>query len=426
MPLLDLKTDLKSLSYGSVAPYIQKDINNPGAPSAGAIQARVEDTVRISKYLLDRGGIFLAKQALLEASKADKVQDIFSAATLLGPASRLANIIAQIPVNGTGTHFLPIGRGQYYTGITDASSRALEGTAIGNVSNAPYPQFASRVQRTRTSFYSADSSKVNVSLRQTIADQNAVNAELAQLGLPPILGSEQSPLATITDTSNQVKTNGVYTINDFKGRESLDTKYGFAAAKRPDAVNLLDVGDGNIKDLVPVVFSVYGDETSTVLGFRGFIQNLSDNFSPTWSPVNYVGRMESFFTYTGFSRTIQFRLTVPTFSEQEQRIIFNKANSLASHTAPEYTGNLPSGIITKLKIGDYINTAGVITGVNIDVSDETPWSEGTESENMPFFNQSDNKVRFLPQVLGMTISFTPIHSTAPRFYSDKLPTPIQA
>ena len=111
MPLINLQTTLKDLRYDSVAPYIQKNIDNPGTPSSNPVQARVEDLVRISKYLVDKGGVFVAKQAMLEASKANNLRDVFTLGTVANPALRIGNMLAHIPVNGTGTHFLDIGGG---------------------------------------------------------------------------------------------------------------------------------------------------------------------------------------------------------------------------------------------------------------------------------------------------------------------------
>ena len=109
MPLIDLKTNLKSLSYNGNGPYIQKDISNPGPPATGFVQARIDDTSRILRLLGEKGVAFTSKQALLLAGTKG-----FGA--IPQAAGILANIVAQVPVNGTGTHFLPIGRNVYYTG----------------------------------------------------------------------------------------------------------------------------------------------------------------------------------------------------------------------------------------------------------------------------------------------------------------------
>jgi hypothetical protein len=93
MPLLDLKTDLKSLKYGqdtpgggdSGQPYIKTDINTVDSGfnklrftkfddglirggAVGAIGASVVDTLRIGKFLTDppKGPLFIVKQVGLQ------------------------------------------------------------------------------------------------------------------------------------------------------------------------------------------------------------------------------------------------------------------------------------------------------------------------------------------------------------------------
>ena len=145
MPLLDLRTDLKSLKYGSDRlgggdsglPYIKKDINtantgekfDDGLVRGGIVNAAIAsaiDTARIAKFLYadqPRGVLFIAKQVGLQLSNprleipknpaniASGLPDnILSVGTngLLQP-TRIYNLgvntLAQIPFNFLGTHF---------------------------------------------------------------------------------------------------------------------------------------------------------------------------------------------------------------------------------------------------------------------------------------------------------------------------------
>ena len=370
MPLIDLKTNLKSLSYNGNGPYIQKDINNPGPPATGFVQARIDDTSRILRLLGEKGVAFTSKQALLLAGTK-------GLGAIPQAAGILANIVAQVPVNGTGTHFLPIGRNVYYTGVDNASSRALAGNQIGAPSGNPFARPSRILDRTsayrRTSFTS---------------DLDAILA--VQSGNP-------------------------ITINTFKGKGSLDSKYSFSGKGTSDSTNLQDIGQGDPSDdLVPVIFKLYGNEKSRLV-FRGFIQNISDNFNGNWNPVNYVGRMEQFYNYTGFTRTLNFQLVIPIFSVAEQPIVYNKVNSLVSHTAPTYQpeSNLPQGNITDMTLGNYIKSNGILNSVGITIANEVPWSYSSEGE------YAGLETRLLPQVITLSIQFTPIHSKAPQIYLDK-------
>ena len=88
MPLIDLKTNLKSLKYGSDRigggnsgqPYIQTNIGDGiignvddgliRGGGAGAIKSAAIDTLRIGKFLTDlpKGPLFIIKQVGLQLS----------------------------------------------------------------------------------------------------------------------------------------------------------------------------------------------------------------------------------------------------------------------------------------------------------------------------------------------------------------------
>lgn len=144
MPLIDLRTDLKSLKYGadrpgggdSGLPYIKKDINtantglkfDDGLVRGGVVNAAIAgavDTARIFKFLKDppKGPLFLVKQIGLQlanprlevpknpANIASGLPDnVLAVGTkgLLQP-TRIYNLgintLAQIPVNAFGIHF---------------------------------------------------------------------------------------------------------------------------------------------------------------------------------------------------------------------------------------------------------------------------------------------------------------------------------
>ena len=155
MPLIDLKTDLKSLKYGrdrlgggsSGQPYIQTNINRPGANlignfddglvrggAVGAAKASIVDTLRIGKFLTDfpKGPLFIVKQVGLQLSNprleakqlrtdnptrgggllrnvGNFIANIANKITNLVGPTRLYNLgintLAQIPVNAFGGHF---------------------------------------------------------------------------------------------------------------------------------------------------------------------------------------------------------------------------------------------------------------------------------------------------------------------------------
>ena len=116
--LIDLQTDLKSLRYGNDKPYITKNIGQaPGSQLGLEVQTRIDDTSRIAQMLIDKPGIkYLLNEALLNQAstdmsiaKARKDGKSIAGAVLKQlkyTAQLLGSTLAQVPVNGTGLHFL--------------------------------------------------------------------------------------------------------------------------------------------------------------------------------------------------------------------------------------------------------------------------------------------------------------------------------
>ena len=150
MPLLDLKTDLKSLKYGkdrpgggdSGQPYIQTDINTVDLGNnrskmisrsddgfvrggfVGAFNASVTDVTRVNRFLKDNP-LWIAKQATLQFSNPKlELRKFPSGPGILGTLGTIANFVqdkigliptriynfgintlAQVPVNAFGIHF---------------------------------------------------------------------------------------------------------------------------------------------------------------------------------------------------------------------------------------------------------------------------------------------------------------------------------
>jgi len=155
--LIDLQTDLKSLRYGSDKPYVTKDINRPPSSNQTAMQItkRVDDLTRIGKMLIDRPGLkFLGNQALLQqVNIQDKIQKSKDKgkttvgailqqglATVKQTAKILGSTIAQVPVNGTGTHFVYAFRTDTYLQPAGGNQRSAfaQFFGAGGVEGAQY------------------------------------------------------------------------------------------------------------------------------------------------------------------------------------------------------------------------------------------------------------------------------------------------
>jgi hypothetical protein len=110
MPLLPLQTNLKSLKYGDAGPYVSKDINNPPRYNVigNEVTARVDDLKRISKLLVDTPGLkWTLHQAELNFAFNEKKGFGRKLLNTLGNTAKvIGSTLAQVPVNGTGTHFV--------------------------------------------------------------------------------------------------------------------------------------------------------------------------------------------------------------------------------------------------------------------------------------------------------------------------------
>lgn len=160
--LITLQTDLTSLKYttmplGSASPYIVKSIDNPPSSNSIAMEfnKRIDDTVRIAKMLTNRPGIkYLLHEAELQQINADQkikkaqqggktlvgavLQQIGK--TIVSTLKIAASTLAQVPVNGTGTHFLKGFRTDTYLQPTNGNNFSALASffGAGGVEGAQY------------------------------------------------------------------------------------------------------------------------------------------------------------------------------------------------------------------------------------------------------------------------------------------------
>ena len=150
--------------------------------------------------------------------------------------------------------------------------------------------------------------------------------------------------------------------------------------------------------------------------FRAFLNGINDSYTGNWDSVNYVGRGENFYNYTGFDRKVSLSFTVAAQSKIELIPMYKKLNYLASQLAPDYSKNgYMRGPLITLTIGGYFyEQPGFLTGLTYDLSEESPWEIGIpdDSNVAPFY---DSTVKELPHMIKVSnFSFTPIHNFVPK------------
>lgn len=174
-------------------------------------------------------------------------------------------------------------------------------------------------------------------------------------------------------------------------------------------------GQGSARDLVK--FCIEGVDNNnpvntTKIHLRAYVNGFTDNHGAEWNGFRYTGRGDQFYTYQGFSREVGLSFQLPALSRPEMKHVYQKANYLASLCYPDYNSSgLMRGNIVLLTFGDYLyRVPGLLKSVNITVPDDAAWEIAmTEPER-----GADTDMYELPQLLKISLAFTPIMSILPR------------
>lgn len=480
MPLIDLQTNLKDLKYGDFGvdkPLVTKDINNPPNRDGLSMEigSRTDDLKRISTLLTTKPGLkHIANQTALSVvekniQSKNKGKSFFSNLVTGGwsSAKALASTLAQVPVNGTGTHFVEgfMGKRGYLPKVQGHKS-SLNGELI----NTRLEGFERRTERgamlTKFDEEGTSTSKITLvgpdpsdgkpkkSLKDRINDfiggsdpttipvQDQDKAYYA-----PGVESEDKGFKG-PDIAYNTRADNLYTrvelgfnrlnSNEFespgeKKYKVLPTDQITAKFPRKGKINVIDGLDTEriesktketFKDLIDFNFKLIEPQNSredmpmtTVLDFRAYLDSFSDSFAGDWSNFKYVGRAEDFYNYVGFSRDISFSFKVAASSIDEMKPLYTKLNLLAGATAPTYTGkNFMRGTFVALTIGGYvINEPGIIESITFDWNTDYNWHTSTHDNLSRNSTKKVEDVKQLPQVLDVSVTFKPVHTSAPTF-----------
>jgi hypothetical protein len=150
------------------------------------------------------------------------------------------------------------------------------------------------------------------------------------------------------------------------------------------------------------------------LKFLGYITDYSENYDSSWNNIKYAGRNENFYIFNEFKRTATVGFNIPCFNANELEQKHCDMSELASVLAGKYQDNLLlGGIITRLKVGRYINDQpGIITNLNFSPIQDSSWD-------------LDKELAFY---LKVSFGFTLIHNFLPQYgkcgFIDRQPDPI--
>lgn len=132
------------------------------------------------------------------------------------------------------------------------------------------------------------------------------------------------------------------------------------------------------RDIMIVNFDTIDPFTATkarTVVFSAYMSGFKYNSNSNWNPIKYVGRSESFYTFTEHKRDVSFNLQIPCFNRTHLLEKHRGLSELQSAGAGKYSGeNRLGGIITKLTLGNYlVDEPGILTSVSFDIPDVSSW-----------------------------------------------------
>jgi hypothetical protein len=210
-------------------------------------------------------------------------------------------------------------------------------------------------------------------------------------------------LKTKVSTETENKQRETISIN----RNSSTYKYFNGNKRIPQFERTNDTSIDN--DTLAIVFNPLDPFTGTSLGelkFLAYITQFSNTFDSQWNDVKYIGRAEKFYIFNEFKRSSNLDFNIPCYNREKLTTQHQVLNNLISTLAGSYQNDLLlGGIITKIKVGNYINNQPcIITSLNFNPIDESSWDLDAE---LAFY-------------IKVSMNFTVIHDFLPQYNNDNL------
>jgi hypothetical protein len=325
-----LMDDLRSVTYsetGTVSPYVVKDVKNPNPNPLGLeLNKRIDDTSRIAQMLIDKPGLkWIGNQTLLSqaelASKAKAAADgkktgvgkaLAGFAAAAGQVLKIiGSTLAQVPVNGTGTHFVrgfktdtylqpagegPSGFAQFFgAGGIEGAPLALNGETIipDNTGQSGYkPSHESNLQASSSIFS-------NTIITETL-DESVSISSLEELNGGTANTERTTTLIDYRKLEGKNYRSNTYTLNYQDPLVNKETRVGLGnqGKKKSYLTNYTDVDIDRIdrvnysgvltnrppeidfgfdtSDFVQLSFDIITPEDTYFIQFRAFLETFSD------------------------------------------------------------------------------------------------------------------------------------------------------
>jgi len=225
-----------------------------------------------------------------------------------------------------------------------------------------------------------------------------------------LMARRKSPLdqKTLPEDGYQkrLKNKNIFALEDDRGK-------GLSGTGKSDYVNSLEILNQSDLDKTYnpykndfIAFYFHDLVNDRYIPFRATVKNINESATANWSDINYIGRADKLFNYTGFSRSLSFNFKVVSMSIKELLPMWKRINYLVGLTKPaKYTegdGGYSNFIIpplVKITIGDlYKEQPVVLKTVSISIPDDAIW------EILPELNNEKNNWRYLNNKIEWTDS----------------------
>jgi hypothetical protein len=211
-------------------------------------------------------------------------------------------------------------------------------------------------------------------------------------------------------------------ITDYtKGKLDILTGNPIGAIDKINALNIYNSVnpklDETTSDLINFRISIIDNQSigdlelsKFHLHFRAYLDSFGDSYDASWKSIEYVGRAEPFYRYSGFKRSLNVDFTLAASSKQELIPMYKKLNFLASSLAPSYSQNgYMMGNLVQVTVGDYLHEqVGFIDLLSISIPENSPYEINLGLDGKPIAD-----MRQLPMILTVKMKFTPIHQFRP-------------
>jgi len=434
MSLVDLKTNLKTLKYSQFDtkdPYVTKDIINPIPYRSvnSQLSARSDDLERITKVVASNPKFSINQTALRTVQAQNDLKKAATSGnfrsignTLLdaatGTTRAIGSLLNQIPVAGTGTHYIyeqkDDGTGTYLGKIggplsligNTVSDYDVKSEKIGQVDPNNNVRIAKQV---RPGFGSLEGNPNNPATVYKQLSNDAEKVESINVVLKNKLNIENRTFNKLSQTPNNISVQ-TERYPEFDQFDTLPFEIGIINPVGNDPTSGFNVSISNT------------ETPSDFLYFTAYLQSLNDTFGSNWNESTFIGRADPVYNYSTFKRTIEFSFFLAAQNQDELKPLYNKLNYLLSSTAPGYgpaNSAFKIGIFSTLTLGDYFkNEYGFFNNIGLAWDLNYPWEVGVKVDDNGFSSETlDNSLPKLPHVLNVNCSFTPIYRELPEYKS---------